>query len=308
MASFRAAAVFVAAAMWAPVAVAAPPENDAYLAATPFNTPGSEVPRDTVTSAPTETFEATLQADMLAPLGGGPPEPNACGDSAVDRTVWYRFFPDVGGRVKLQAVGFDATLALVPFMSVAAPLPQGYVCASQRDDMIETLEGSVQAGMGYAVQAGGAAGAAGTLQVSLSFLPDRDGDGVTDEQDRCPRRAGTANGCPPKIVVGIDYKYDGTPSGAKFRYLRVRGAPTAARVDVRCSRGCSRQRLTVRSRLTPVRSFRGRVMPAGTTIEIRVTKSGYIGAYRKFTVSAGDVTATDRCLPPGSTVPKRSCN
>jgi hypothetical protein len=285
---------------------AAPPENDDYLAATAFNGPGSEMPRDMVTSLPVETSGATLQDDLLRPPSfGGPPEPNACSDIPLDRTIWFRFFPDVDGQVRLQAVGFDATLALLPFVSVSAPLPQGYSCANLRDDTIETLTQRVDDGTGYAVQAGGAAGAAGVLQVSLTFLPDRDGDGVTDEEDRCPRTPGTANGCPPKIVLGITYKYDGAASGATFRYLWMRVAPRGSLIDLRCSRGCRHQRLKVRSRIIRVKSFRGRFLPTGAEIEIRVTKSGYIGAYRKFTVSAGDVKTTDGCLKPGSTVPTR---
>ncbi len=303
------AALVLAASVAAPAASAAPPENDHYLAATALNAPGSEMPRDTVTTPSTDTTEATLQADLLdPPSAGGPPEPDACRGTQLGRTVWYRFFPDVDGRVKLQAVGFDATLALVPFTSVASPLPQGYACANLRDDTIETIEQPVDAGTGYAVQVGGAMGAGGVLQVGFTFLPDRDGDTVTDEQDRCPRRPGTENGCPPEIVAGIAYKYDGAPSGARFRYLDVRGAPRGSRIDVRCSRGCGRQRLRVRSRLTHIKSFRGRFMPAGARIELRITKRGHIGAYREFTVSAGDVRTTDACLRPGSTEPRRSCN
>jgi hypothetical protein len=302
------AALILAVSAGAPAAFAAPPENDHYLAATALNAAGSEMPRDTVTSPTTDTAEATLQADLLnPPFVGGPPEPGACGETALGRTVWYRFFPDVGGRVKLQAVGFDATLALVPFTSVDEPLPQGYECANLRDDTIETLEEPVERRTGYAVQAGGAHGAGGVLQVSFTFLPDRDRDGLTDEADHCPRRRGTANGCPPKIVAGVSYKYDSAPNGARFRYLDVRGAPRGATVGVRCSRGCRRQRLTVRSRLTRIKSFRGRFMPAGARIELRITKRGHIGAYREFTVSAGDVKTTDGCLQPGSTVPRRSC-
>jgi hypothetical protein len=49
-------------------------------------------------------------------------------------------------------------------------------------------------------------------------------------------------------------------------------------------------------------------MPVGAAIEVRVTKHGQIGTYSKFTVSAGNVTSTDRCLPPGSSTPRRTCN
>jgi hypothetical protein len=305
----RAAAVLVLAAAAGPQsAFAAPPDNNQYLAATALNAPGSEMPRDTVSSPVTDTSEATLQADLFSPpSAGGPPEPTACGASPLDRTVWYRFFPDVDGRMKLQAVGFDTTLALVPFTSVRSPQPQGYTCANLRDDTIETLEEPVEAGAGYAVQAGGAAGAAGILQVSFTFLPDRDGDRVTDDHDHCPRHRGTADGCPPKIVATVAHKYGRVAAGVRFRYLRVRGAPRGARITVRCSRGCRRQRLTARSRVTHLRSFRGRLIPDGTSIEVRITRRGHIGAYRKLTVSVGDVKVSDGCLPPGSTVPRRSC-
>jgi hypothetical protein len=292
----------------APAAHAAPPDNDDYLAATALNAPGSEMPRDTVTSPATDTSEATLQADLLDPPSvGGPPEPSACGQSPLDHTVWFRFFPDVAGDIRLQALGYDATLALVPFSAVESPFPQGYDCANRRDDAIETLNRPVESGASYAVQAGGAAGATGTLQVNFTFLPDRDRDGVTDEQDKCPRRPGTANGCPPRIGAGINYSYDSGPRGGVFLYLIVRGAPRGAHVQIRCSRGCRRQRLKVRSKVTRVKSFRGRFMPAGTRVEVRVTKRGYIGDYRAFTVAGGEVTLTDRCLPPGSTVPRRTC-
>jgi hypothetical protein len=253
----------------------------------------------------TDTSEATLQADRLGATGVA--EPSECGSATLGRTVWLKFFPDVDGRIELQAVGFDATLALVPFTSVAVPSPQGYTCANQRDDTIERLDEPVTAGTGYAVQAGGAGGAAGPLQIGFTFRPDRDGDGVTDEEDHCPRKPGTANGCPPRIVAGIHYKYDGLRDGVRFRYLEVREAPAGAHIDVRCSRGCSHQRLTVRSAVTRIKAFRGRFVASGATVEVRVTHAGSIGSYRKFTISSGDARTTDRCLQPGSTVPKRSC-
>jgi hypothetical protein len=288
----------------APAASATPPDNDDYLAATAFNAPGEEMPRDAIVWPATDTSEAALQAELFP---GGPPEPIACGSTPLDHSVWYRFVPDVAGRISLEAVGYDSTVALVPFSAPGSPFPEGYDCANRRDDNIETLERAVDAGMSYAVQVAGAQGASGTLQVRSTFLPDRDGDGVSDEQDSCPTRPGTANGCPPRIGSGIEYSYDSAPRGGVFLYLIVRGAPRGARVDVRCSRGCRHQRLTVRSNVTRVTSFRGRFIPAGAKVEVRVTKAGHIGDYRAFTVAGGKVTRTDGCLPPGSTKPRRTC-
>ncbi|HEY6888343.1 MAG TPA: hypothetical protein VI300_11205, partial [Solirubrobacter sp.] len=291
-----------------PAVWASPPENDNFLAATALNSPGSQMPRDKVSYPVTDVTDATVQGDLLAPpSAGGPPEPSACGASPLGHTIWFRFFPDVDGGIQLQSVGFDTTLALVPFASVQSPLPQDYRCSNRRDDTIEDLTAKVHRGGSYAVQVGGAADAVGVLQVNFTFVPDRDDDGVSDAVDRCPDRPGTVNGCPPRIQASVPYKYDGTSAGARFRYLDVRGAPKGSRVDVHCSRGCPDTRLIVRSDITHVKSFRGRAMPSGARIEIRVTKSGWIGMYRAFSVAAGDVSYTEGCLRPGSAKPRRSC-
>lgn len=289
--------------------LAVPPANDDFLNATPLNAPGSRMPRDTITSPLTETAEAGLQGDLLLPpSSGGPPEPAQCGTAALDRTVWFRFFPDVSGRIILQAVGFDATLALVPFTSVSEPLPQGYTCANARDDSIESLRSPVEAGAAYAVQVGGAGGAAGRLQVSFTFQPDRDQDGLGDEQDECPHTPGTESGCPPRIGAAFPFRYDDAAGGVRLRYLEVREAPVGARIDVRCNHGCRHQRVTVRSRVVRLAGLRSRYLRRGTRIEVRVTKARYIGAYRRFDVGDGGIKTTMRCLPPGSIRPRRSCD
>src|SRR4051794_28424804 len=181
-----------------PAALASPPENDNFLAASALNRPGAPMPRDNVSYPVTQVTEATLQDDLLAPASaGGPPEPFACGASPLGHTVWYRFFPDVDGRIQLQSVGFDTTLALVPFASLQSPMPQDYICTNRRDDTIENLTAKVDGGVSYAVQVGGAGDAAGSLQVNFTFVPDRD-DGVSDAADRCPDRRGTVRGCPPR--------------------------------------------------------------------------------------------------------------
>ena len=291
-------------------AYATPPANDDYLAATALNTPGSPMPRDTVTTPATDTSEAGLQADLLSPpSNGGPPEPSACGATGLDRTVWYRFFPDVDGRMKLQAVGFDATLALVPFTSVARATAAGlHLHQPARRHRSRRSTRRSRPAPATPCRSAAPRAPAGYCRSASRSWPDRDGDGVTDDDDRCPRRPGTANGCPPRIVAAIAYKYDGAPNGARFRYLDVRGAPSGAGIDIRCSRGCRRQRLTVRSRVTHVKAFRG-TPDAGRSARSRCESpsAAYIGAYRKFTVSVGDVTTTDGCLQPGSTVPSNSC-
>jgi len=203
--------------------------------------PGSETPRDTVTTPTTATADATVQPDLLnPPMTGGPPEPLTCGPAATPfgKTVWYRFFPDTGGTVTIQAIGFDTTIGLVTYQSPSNPLPQRYACANDRDDSIETLHAKVDAGSGYAVQVGGSGGAAGVLQVSFLYRPDRDGDGVSDDEDRCPALSGTVNGCPPRISVRAVYTFDRTGRGVKMLTANVHAAPDGARIDLRCQPGC----------------------------------------------------------------------
>jgi hypothetical protein len=297
-------------------AYAEPPANDDYLAAVALNAPGTALSRDAVTSPPVATGEATVQGDLLAPPSvGGPPEPAVCDadHTAYGKTVWWRFHPDVDGRIEVQAVGFDTTLALIPFAGLASPSPQGYACAGKRDDTIETMSQAVEAGSSYAVQVGGTADAAGTiasgtLQVTFKFLPDRDGDGVLDDDDECPTTPGTVNGCPPQIIARVTYDFVERPGGVKLRRLQLRGAPSGARLDVRCSRGCAHRRLYVRAPVTAVRELAGRFFAPGMRIELRVTKTGYVGDYIRLQVEGDHVSSTHRCLRPGSDVPRRSCH
>ena len=303
--------VVVAAGANAPPALAEPPANDAYAKAIALNAPGSEMPRDTVTTAATDTTDATVQSDLFnPPAAGGPPEPTTCAPATepFGRTIWYSFFPEADGKVTIQAIGFDTTVGLVTFASAANPLPQGYSCANKRDDSIETLTANVEGGSSYNVQIGGTGGIAGVVQVSFTYLPDRDSDGVTDDNDRCPTRAGTVNGCPPAITTRVPYTFGGRPGGVKLTTVRVQGAPSGSRIAVRCSPGCGRIRLAYRSPITPIAALAGRFMRNGTKIEVRVTKDGYIGDYARLTVANKDITVLHRCMQPGSTVPRVRCS
>lgn len=304
------ACLLAAMAIQASAAVAEPPENDDYLAAIALNAPGSEMPRDTVTTAPTSTADATVQADLLSPpAAGGPPEPSSCGPAATPfgRTVWYRFFPDAAGTVTIQAIGFDATVGLVTFVRPTEPLPQDYACADDRRDSIETLSSKVQAGFAYAVQVGGSGGVAGVLQVGFSYRPDRDGDGIGDDEDRCPTRRGTLDGCPPRITVRAVYTFDRVAGGVKVNTASVQAAPAGARIDLRCKPGCGHRTLTFRPTRTMLPGIAGRFFPKGSQIDIRVTKPGFVGDYVRLTVLADAVSTSHRCMQPGTTVPRRIC-
>jgi hypothetical protein len=105
----------------------------------------------------------------------------------------------------------------------------------------------------------------------------------------------------PKVAIGGTAR----PGGAQISLLRVRG-PRGATVTVSC-----------RGRSCPVRSLRRRIrkgrvrirklerrLPAGTEIELRVTKPGRIGKYTRFRIRSSKGPArVDKCLLPGAEKP-----
>ena len=154
--------------------------------------------------------------------------------------------------------------------------------------------------------------------------PDTDGDGIADSSDRCPTQPGPASngGCPIIVVPpppppplknlrGVDAKLGirGTRTGAKITKLTV-FAPRRTKIEVSCApRGCSRQVLrsalrAFSSATINVTRIKGKTLRKGTKLEIRVTKTGYMGQYRGFLIKKGTASALpDKCLRPGSRRP-----
>ena len=97
-----------------------------------------------------------------------------------------------------------------------------------------------------------------------------------------------------------------TASGVRLRLLRVQQTPLGAKVTVRCrGRGCPvpalRRFASAGPRgVTPVdfRAFE-RVLRAGITLEILISKPGSIGKYTRFTVRRHKLPVrVDTCLDP----------
>jgi hypothetical protein len=95
-----------------------------------------------------------------------------------------------------------------------------------------------------------------------------------------------------------------TAKGTHVKLLTVQ-APRGARVSVRChGRVCPYRRASARSR--GVVKFRRlqRLLPAGTVLELSVTKRGTIGKYTRFRIRRGHTPArVDRCLKSGAKRP-----
>jgi hypothetical protein len=102
-------------------------------------------------------------------------------------------------------------------------------------------------------------------------------------------------------VVRIRGKVTG--SGARITLLSVR-APSGARVTVGCTgSGCPVRRSSARAarRATVFPRFH-RYLRAGVTLQVTVTKAGYVGRYTRFRIRGGVAPArVDGCLTAGST-------
>jgi hypothetical protein len=102
-----------------------------------------------------------------------------------------------------------------------------------------------------------------------------------------------------------------TASGVRLRLLRVQQTPAGAKVTIRCrGRGCpvkSQRRFAVANPrgVAPVdfRTFQ-RVLRAGVTLEILVSKPGSIGKYTRFTIRRHKLPIrVDTCLDPAGVNP-----
>jgi hypothetical protein len=102
-----------------------------------------------------------------------------------------------------------------------------------------------------------------------------------------------------------------TASGVRLRLLRVQQTPAGAKVTIRCrGRGCpvkSQRRFAVGNPrgVAPVdfRTFQ-RVLRAGVTLEILVSKPGAIGKYTRFTIRRHKLPVrVDTCLDPAGVHP-----
>jgi hypothetical protein len=96
-----------------------------------------------------------------------------------------------------------------------------------------------------------------------------------------------------------------TPTGARVTLLSVR-APSDARVDVDCAgRDCPARHYRTDGGDHRLRKFE-RALRAGTRLQVRVTKPGYIGKFTEFVIRRhAEPKRSDRCLAPGATRPVR---
>jgi hypothetical protein len=292
------------------------PMNDHYLQSRAVNDPDARDPRLRRISAHEDvrnTAKATVQSDVFnpdlngAPGSGGPPEPTTCDGASYGNTIWYDFYPQVTGRVGIVAAGFDTVIRVVPFSRrTLAPNFAASQCVNERSGTSEIFEAVVRKGRSYTVQLGGVNGAVGDLEFEIFFRADPDLDGVLGRQDDCPRLKGSArrDGCPLRLRTETTLRAFGAANGIKLDRVTVSNN-RKARIEVRC-RGCGKQ--VKRGKSVRFPRLAGRQLPAGTKLEVRVTRRGAIGAYVAYRIQRGNFKkGPDRCMNPGSRKPRRKC-
>ena len=305
-------AVWVTAALLALPAGAyaqSPPGNDNYLESAGLNVPGSRLVRTATLRDNRDTTNATVQGDVFnPPQSGGPAEPTTCAGASYGKTVWYYFYPDVNGVVRLRASGYDTAITALPFnRRTGRPNFAAAQCANVSSSTTEEFFVEVRGGDAYTVQLGGVNGAAGALEFLFDFFADTDGDRVLDQDDRCDRIVGTrANqGCPRRQDINVKLRARQTATGIEIDRVTV-SARRGSRVVVSCSRGCRRQVKRARGPVTFPR-LKGVDLQAGTRLEIRVTRQGFFGEFTRFTILPGDFRKVERCMYPGSRRLRREC-
>jgi hypothetical protein len=269
-------------AMTATAAAPTPPINDDYLESLNLNKPGSALNRTETLRDVRDTTAATVQSDIFNPPShGGPPELTGCNGTGEGGTIWYDFYPDANGLVRIRtSATFGTIMAVMPFdPKTLLPDNSQRRCAVNQTTMAGELFDNVQAGQAYTIQIGGVQGAGGSVEFLFDYLV-------------APKRLQAEATLTALPLAG----------GVRVVNLAV-SAPRKARVEVRCTQGCRSQATTART--VGFARLRGAVLPDGASLKIYVTAKNQIGAYIEYRIGHGSFTKTQRCLAPGSKRPKR---
>jgi hypothetical protein len=277
------AALTVAGTVTMPASAAAPepPINDNYLSSLNLNEPGKPLDSKDTLRDVRNTTGATVQSDILSP-NSGPAELTGCKGISEGKTIWYDFYPNANGVMRVQTSAiFPTVMAIVPFNTkTLLPEESQRVCAVNEPTLAGELFDNVQAGKAYTVQVGGVGEAGGELEVLFDYLV-------------------------PLKHVHAEATLTAQPLSGGVRVVGLSvSAPKKARVEVRCTHGCSPQAITAKSVGFP--RLRGAVLPSGSSLRIYVTAKNEVGAYIEYKIGRGSFKKVQRCLAP-STKKLESC-
>lgn len=256
------------------------PINDSYLSSLNLNRPHSSLNRvDTLTDT-RNTNTATIQSDIFSPpQHGGPPEVTGCNGVSEGKTIWYDFYPDATGLVRIRtSAPFGTIMAVMSFDSkTLLPDNADRKCGINQVSQTQELFYEVKAGGSYTIQIGGVSEAGGPVEFLFDYLVK------------------------PKLVQA-EATLTAQPLGTGVRVVNLSvSAPRKARILVRCSSGCKSEAMFARAVGFP--KLKGTVLSNGSVLRILVTAKNEVGAYIEYKIHGGSFTKTQRCLPPGSLKP-----
>ena len=260
----------------------APPINDNYLSSLNLNQPGTSLNRVNTLTDVRDTSAATVQPDIFSPpQSGGPPEVTGCEGASEGKTIWYDFYPDANGLVRIRtSAEFGTVMAVMPYEAKSLlPVIGQRKCAVNQIAHTQELFDEVKAGLPYTIQLGGVDGAGGMLEFLFDYLV-----------------------APKHLRAEATLTAQPLSGGVRILSLVV-NAPKKAHVLVRCTRGCSSQAET--ARMVGFPKLRGRVLRSGSALRIYVTASREVGTYIEYKVRRGGVLKSQLCLPPGSLKPSQ---
>ncbi len=259
---------------------APPPINDNYLESLNLNKPGSALNQTETLSDTRNTAGATVQSNILSPHPG-PPELTGCNGVTEGKTIWYDFYPNANGLVRIRtSASFGTVMAVMPYNpKTLVPENGERQCAVNQPTAAGELFDKVQAGKPYTIQIGGVEEAGGTVQFLFDYLVEL-----------------------KRLQAEATLAAQPLSSGVSVVSLAV-AAPHKARVEVRCTRGCRPQATMARTVRFP--RLAGAVLPDGSALKIYVTAKNEIGAYIEYRIGHASFTKIQRCLKPGSKRPVR---
>jgi hypothetical protein len=273
--------------------------GDSYLNAIRLN-PGNPDKPDPLPAAgaafSVDTTSYGTQVDIFnPPSSGGITEPNRCPPTRYGKTAWAWLHTKKWVQAGVSANGaFDSVLAVMPFTKPSTPKlsPGSGACVNRGTGATEDFgdDQPILAPGWYAVQAGGAVDGAGQptggrLDVTVKLAE------------------------PPRVTAQASASSKRASGGAASVTLKV-NAPRGARLAFSCTRRkCSLPRERTVSRAGMRSYLRGRRVPAGARLELRVARAGHIGNYFAWQVRNGRLgRVLTRCMEPASTRPRTRCD
>jgi Putative metal-binding motif len=298
----------------------------------------SAPPNDTRAAAETVQSGVPLNRTNRGATIDVPGEVLTCGGTSYAKTIWFRWVAPAAGTATFSAGGEPNTVLGVYAAGAGQPLEcNDDQSAQERASRVVRYVGpgtyDVQVGGAYAAGENSQSASDGSVAFQVDFAPDTDldDDGYPVPADcndanravnpgaRDVPRNGVDEDCSgkdapyPRVNARIFGFFTSFASGAtQVERLYAKNLPARSRVTLSCrGGGCpakreSRRVKRKRSRLSLDRALRGRRLPPGARLEVRITRKRWVGVTTTWTMRALKAPKrVDRCLRPGGKRPRR---